>query len=787
MENTIKRAVSRATGHWLQLLQYHGVEVPPQGKQGPCPVCGGDDRFCFDNQENRGTWICRKCDGKQAGDGLDLLQKALDIGALEAANRVEAYFSGSTVSYPLSSIHPRVKPSAKMEVVSDNERAKAVLASCSPATPEQTYLKCKNVAPHGVQVLKRPFKNGEVTFQPGDLVIPISNLDGVLLTLEFVGQGVKRGLVGGKKSGGVYAFASGLSHKSKRVWLAEGFATAATIHEATEQLVYCVFAANNLVKVAAEIRSKFPGAEICVAADDDEAGQRYALKVAELFDAASVTPLFTEVERAVVDIKGKRKLSDWNDFATLGHHVATAIEDALKRSRQSSASSQEQHLEDCSSVVKIRPELRSEGYFGPLKEIVAKLCYRTEAIPEFVASEIISRVATSICRGDVYMAFGAAKTVPRINAIHIAGSGGGKGVSGTQVARFFEAVVEQDRLASSDEPLVCSIHSGGLASAEGLMEHISDDYYEGRGEKKKVIEGNPDKRLLVHEPEFAHLIKLTQRQGSTVSETIRKCFDGSPLKPLIRGAKYGTDRPHIAILGHITPSELTSVISDVSISNGFLNRFPIFRGFGQPSQPFPAAMSKADLSQLALPVSESLSWARREVKTESGKRQGICLEWSQLAKPAWESTYERLRKLAEVRSIEGSLLARGRHYVQMWSMVFAVLERSCSIELHHLDAALAWFDYWHGSVRYLFNTELAAGRIDKEREFDEQLLKLITSLAEKEATGEIRKSPLTQHYRNNKQVNAGEIDASLERLQERTPPAIKVRREGPRTVIIRPI
>lgn len=53
-----------------------GIAVPARGKHGACPVCGGKDRFHFDDKEGRGTWICRQCEGKQAGDGLDLVCKA---------------------------------------------------------------------------------------------------------------------------------------------------------------------------------------------------------------------------------------------------------------------------------------------------------------------------------------------------------------------------------------------------------------------------------------------------------------------------------------------------------------------------------------------------------------------------------------------------------------------------------------------------------------------------------------------------------------------------------------
>jgi 5S rRNA maturation endonuclease (ribonuclease M5) len=49
--------------------------LPATAKQhGPCPTCGGTDRFRFDDQDGNGTWFCNQC-RPQAGDGFALVQK----------------------------------------------------------------------------------------------------------------------------------------------------------------------------------------------------------------------------------------------------------------------------------------------------------------------------------------------------------------------------------------------------------------------------------------------------------------------------------------------------------------------------------------------------------------------------------------------------------------------------------------------------------------------------------------------------------------------------------------
>ena len=61
----------RCRNRWLDILTSLGVDSRfLRNKHGPCPNCGGDDRFRWDNQEGRGTYICSNCG---AGDGFDLL------------------------------------------------------------------------------------------------------------------------------------------------------------------------------------------------------------------------------------------------------------------------------------------------------------------------------------------------------------------------------------------------------------------------------------------------------------------------------------------------------------------------------------------------------------------------------------------------------------------------------------------------------------------------------------------------------------------------------------------
>lgn len=76
-----------AYGRWPGILTTLGIDPKfLSNRHGPCPLCGGRDRWRFDDK-GRGTWYCTH-DG--AGDGISLLQKLKGWSFKETARQVEA-------------------------------------------------------------------------------------------------------------------------------------------------------------------------------------------------------------------------------------------------------------------------------------------------------------------------------------------------------------------------------------------------------------------------------------------------------------------------------------------------------------------------------------------------------------------------------------------------------------------------------------------------------------------------------------------------------------------------
>lgn len=91
------KVIDLAQGHWPSILgALAGLSADQlTDKHQPCPLCGGKDRYRFDDQNGSGSWFCNKCGGPQqaggAGNGIDLLMRRTGWEFKEAAQRIEQH------------------------------------------------------------------------------------------------------------------------------------------------------------------------------------------------------------------------------------------------------------------------------------------------------------------------------------------------------------------------------------------------------------------------------------------------------------------------------------------------------------------------------------------------------------------------------------------------------------------------------------------------------------------------------------------------------------------------
>jgi putative DNA primase/helicase len=227
----------------------------------------------------------------------------------------------------------------KVEAKTAAQWAASVWAHCAPATDHE-YLTRKRIGPHGARVLEGldgmalPDLDDSNLWRlqqaVGALVVPMHDAVGQVCGIQFIypaGHARKAKLgrdkefwPAGMAMGGTFGLIGALPAGGVLL-VTEGFATAASLREATGYPVAYAFSANNLAKACREIRRKARSVRLLLCADDDyltdgNPGTSAAAAVtAELEHTAWIKPDFSDADGN--DIRGGKKLTDFNDLAVL--------------------------------------------------------------------------------------------------------------------------------------------------------------------------------------------------------------------------------------------------------------------------------------------------------------------------------------------------------------------------------------------------------------------------------------------------------------------------------------
>ena len=141
------------------------------------------------------------------------------------------------------------------------EQAAARAANIWPKLPESgksEYLQRKGVRAYGVR------------FTRGSIVVPVRNGDGDLLGLQWIGPGGDKTFLTGTPKQACFHLIGEVGADVGVLGIAEGYATAAEVHEVVGWPVAVAFDAGNLLPVARVLRSLHPDIEIVLLGDRDE-------------------------------------------------------------------------------------------------------------------------------------------------------------------------------------------------------------------------------------------------------------------------------------------------------------------------------------------------------------------------------------------------------------------------------------------------------------------------------------------------------------------------------------
>lgn len=205
-----------------------------------------------------------------------------------------------------------------------SKTAQRIWRNAAPASLAHPYLAAKGITdPAVLGGIRQSEYQGVLNLQ-----IPIYR-DGTLYNLQSISpDGGKHFLKDGLKSGG-YTVVGDAADTARGIVVAEGFATAASIHQATSKPVVVAFDAGNMVTVSETLAKNLPpDIPVTIAVDNDASGTGLAKarQAAALFGdrAKAVQPEFTMTQiqqfqrENGLDGQGRPKLpSDFNDLHKL--------------------------------------------------------------------------------------------------------------------------------------------------------------------------------------------------------------------------------------------------------------------------------------------------------------------------------------------------------------------------------------------------------------------------------------------------------------------------------------
>ncbi|WP_420260023.1 DUF927 domain-containing protein [Citrobacter freundii] len=284
--DVIRHVSEAARGRWPDVLSLMGIDVPASPRaQAACPACGGKDRFRFDD-DGRGAHFCNACG---AGDGLELVKKVNSCGATRAAQLVadvlgmDVQAMHKPTGEEVSQLAQRRAEREQQQAAERQDMAARFTASLdkliTQALPgEPAYLTARGLCGFTFPVLP-----------DGSLMLTLMGSDGATTAVQIIAPDGGKRLISGSALTGAWHAVNVPEEtplpEPQTVIIAEGLATAMTAHQLRpDALAVAAINAGNLKPVALAMRSRYPEAQIIIAADNDwhaegETDDRGKLKV----------------------------------------------------------------------------------------------------------------------------------------------------------------------------------------------------------------------------------------------------------------------------------------------------------------------------------------------------------------------------------------------------------------------------------------------------------------------------------------------------------------------------
>lgn len=332
------------------------------------------------------------------------------------------------------------------------------------------------------------------------------------------------------------------------------------------------------------------------------------------------------------------------------------------------------------------PKLHPNAFHGLAGDVVRTVGPYTEADPAAVLASLLTAAGASIGSGPHARA-GHVKHPARLHVLIVGQTA--KSRKGTSLAA---ARLVLDR---ADPRFMRERVMGGYGSGEALVDAVRDPDADGDN-------AAPDKRLLLTEPEYARVLRVGAREGSTLATHSRDAWDGSRLQARSRATTAVATGAHVALIGHITAEELRRYLTSSDVAGGTANRLLYVCARRAQLLPEPTEPPPADLDRLGRRLAVAIT-AARKVGTVTLAEDAL---------PLWRQLYKQMAD-DEPGGLLGAVTARPEAQTLRLAVTYALLDDACQIRRSHLGAAWAMWSYCRDSAAYIFGDAIGDEVADK--------------------------------------------------------------------------
>lgn len=655
-----------ARGRWRSTLPLIRIAVPNSPKQhGPCPRCGGKDRFRFDDQEGRGTWFCNQCD-PHAGDGFQLIQNVNRCTFLEAVELVSRVITHPSVSVARIGHDAAPTPLASITARPEGELGRTLFV----------YENADGVPVICVQRINRP--DGRKTFPQWGRTAD--------------GMDWQQNLDHAPKPRPIYRLRAILASIQRLTVFHEG-------EKACEAAVRAGLPGDHTTTLGGAKSPKhtdfspMKGLDVVICRDNDKDGEYYAKEAARLCHEAGANSVKVLL---LPGLPPKGDVVEWLAAGGTPKQFTALIEQAALVQAAAPVAEPDSVSNRAGLILDEWPRLDDAALHGLAGDLVKAIEPHTESDPAAILVQFLVAFGNCLDRGPHFRAE-ADQHGMNLNVVLTGETAKGrKGTSWGNVRRVFTHV---------DPGWADSRILNGLSSGEGLIWAVRDEITKEEPIREKgrvtnqfqtvvVDRGVEDKRLLTLESEFASTLHVMARDGNTLSAVIRQAWDSGNLRTMTKNSPAQATGAHISIIAHITKDELCRLLDATEASNGFCNRFLWVCVKRSKMLPEGGSLSDSDLAPLVHRLREAVGFGKtvKEVKRDED------------ARAQWRAVYPALSEGKP--GLLGGVVSRAEAQVMRLACLYALLDRSYVVTPIHLQAAIALWEYCEASAKYIFGQRL---------------------------------------------------------------------------------